>query len=64
MKVDIVHYPHLPIAEIETTGSIRIYSSADIAAMKIQAILGRGKKKDFWDLYELFQHYTLQQIMD
>ena len=36
----------------------------DIAAMKIQAILGRAKKKDFWDLYELLQHYSLQQIMD
>ena len=32
--------------------------------MKIQAILGRGKKKDFWDLHELLQHYSLQQIMD
>jgi hypothetical protein len=32
--------------------------------MKIQAILGRGKKKDFWDLHELLTHYSLQQIMD
>jgi hypothetical protein len=32
--------------------------------MKIQAILGRGKKKDFWDLFELLQHYSLQQIID
>jgi hypothetical protein len=32
--------------------------------MKIQAILGRGKKKDFWDLHELLKHYSLQQIMD
>ncbi len=64
VKVDIVHYPHLPISEIETTDGIRMYSSADIAAMKIQAILGRGQKKDFWDLLELLQHYSLQQIMD
>ena len=41
-----------------------MYSSADISAMKIQAILGRAQKKDFWDLHELLQHYTLQQIMD
>jgi hypothetical protein len=41
-----------------------MYSNADIAAMKIQAILGRGKKKDFWDLHELFKHYSLQQIID
>jgi len=64
IKVDIVHYPHLPIAPIETEKGIRLYNSADIAAMKIQAILGRGKKKDFWDLHELFKHYSLQQIMD
>jgi len=41
-----------------------MYSVADVAAMKIQAILGRGKKKDFWDLHELLQHYSLQQIID
>ena len=64
IKVDIVHYPYLPIAPIEIEKGIRFYSSADIAAMKIQAILGRGKKKDFWDLYELLQHYSLQQLMD
>jgi predicted nucleotidyltransferase component of viral defense system len=43
---------------------LRIYSSADISAMKIQAILGRAKKKDFWDLHELLQHYPLQQLID
>jgi predicted nucleotidyltransferase component of viral defense system len=64
IKVDIVHFPHLPISPIVKENGIRSYSSADIAAMKIQAILGRGKKKDFWDLYELLQHFSLQQIMD
>ena len=64
IKVDIVYFPHLPIAEIEIADNIRIYSSADISAMKIQAILGRAKKKDFWDLYELLQHYSLQQLID
>jgi predicted nucleotidyltransferase component of viral defense system len=64
IKVDIVHYPHLPIAPFETDRGIRFYSSADIAAMKIQAILGRGKKKDFWDLHELLKHFSLQQIID
>ena len=50
--------------EFEVEDGIRFYSNADIAAMKIQAILGRAKKKDFWDLAELLQHYSLQQIMD
>jgi predicted nucleotidyltransferase component of viral defense system len=64
IKVDIIHFPHLPIAAIEEEDKIRIYSSADIAAMKIQAILGRAKKKDFWDLFELMQHFSLQQLID
>ena len=64
VKVDFVYFPHLPIKEIETIDHIRFYSDADITAMKIQAIPGRGKKKDFWDLLELLQHYSLQQIMD
>ena len=64
VKVDIVYFPHKPIAPFEVIEDIRFYSSNDIGAMKIQAILGRGKKKDFWDLHELFKHYSLQQIMD
>jgi predicted nucleotidyltransferase component of viral defense system len=64
IKVDIVYFPHLPIGITEITDNIRMYSSADIGAMKIQAILGRAKKKDFWDLYELLQHYSLQQMME
>ena len=64
VKVDIVYFPHLPISGIEEENKIRMYSNADIAAMKIQAILGRAKKKDFWDLYELLQHYSLQQLID
>ena len=64
IKVDIVYFPHPPIEKIEEVENIRMYSSADISAMKIQAILGRAKKKDFWDLYELLQHYTLQQLID
>ena len=64
IKVDIVYFPHFPIDKIEIMDNIRMYSVADISAMKIQAILGRAKKKDFWDLYELLHHYTLQQLID
>ena len=40
-----------------------LYSKEDIGAMKIQAILGRGRKKDFRDLYELLKHYPLEQLI-
>jgi hypothetical protein len=64
IKVDIVHFPHLLISTIEEESNIRMYGNPDIAAMKIQAILGRGEKKDFWDLFELLQSYSLQQMID
>ncbi len=64
IKVDFVYFPHPLIAAIEEERRIRFYSLADISAMKIQAILGRAQKKDFWDLYELLQNYSLQQIID
>lgn len=64
VKVDFVRYPHPRIAEVVTEEGIRMYADPDIVAMKVQAMLGRGKKKDFWDIYELLQHYDLQQFMD
>jgi hypothetical protein len=46
------------------TLSLLIESDADFAARIIQSILGRAKKKDFWDLHELLRHYPLQQLID
>jgi len=62
IKVDFVKHPHNLIGEIEVVDGIRMYSNEDIAAMKINAILGRGKKKDFWDVYELLHHYSVDQL--
>lgn len=59
VKVDIVRHPHPLIGPIDTIDGIRFFSDQDIMAMKIQAILGRGKKKDFWDIAELLKHYTV-----
>ena len=64
VKIDIVYYPHLPLVSATEVEGIRMYESADIAAMKIQAILGRGRKKDFWDLEELLKHYSIRQIIE
>jgi len=64
VKVDLVKFPHSRIADILEEGEIRMYADADIAAMKVQAILGRGKKKDFWDLNELLKHHSLQWVID
>lgn len=64
VKVDIVHYQHKAIAEPVKEDGIRMFTDDDLAAMKVQAILGRGKKKDFWDLFELLKHHDMQWIID
>ena len=64
VKVDLVHYPHPMLHPFELWDTIRIYDDRDLIAMKIQAILGRGKKKDFWDVAELLEYYNLSQMID
>ena len=64
VKVDVIYYPHKIISDVETVDGIRMYSDKDISAMKINAILGRGVKKDFWDLYELLKVYSLNDIIN
>jgi hypothetical protein len=63
IKVDLIHYNFDLINPIEEFEVVRIVSSEDIAAMKIQAILGRGVKKDFYDLYELLNQFSLTEII-
>lgn len=65
IKVDIVDYSIYPWIDgaVEENG-LRLASPKDIAAMKINAIEGRGSKKDFIDMYFLLQHYSLSEILD
>lgn len=64
IKTDFVRHPHPLLRDVETLDGIRMFSTEDIIAMKIQAILGRGKKKDFWDIAELLQHYSIRDFID
>ena len=62
VKVDFIkfHYPFIrPFVIIE---NIRMASIEDIAAMKLDAITGRGSKKDFYDLFFLLQHYSIDEL--
>jgi predicted nucleotidyltransferase component of viral defense system len=40
-----------------------MFSTEDIIAMKVQAIFGRAKKKDFFDVAELLQHFTIPDFI-
>ena len=60
IKVDFVKHHHHPLIDnLVMEDDIRIFSIPDIIAMKINAILKRGVKKDFWDIAELLKHYSI-----
>ena len=65
VKVDIVNYSIYPWLEnsVEEEG-LRLASPKDIAAMKVNAIEGRGSRKDFVDMYFLLQHFSLEEVLD
>ena len=63
VKVDIVNYKYAWIAPPVLEDGLRLASTEDIAAMKVNAIIGRGTKKDFIDIYYLLQHYTFSDLL-
>lgn len=65
IKVDVIDYSRYgwidpPVVD----DGIVLASPRDIAAMKINAVEGRGSRKDFVDIYMLLQHYTLSELLD
>jgi len=63
IKVDFVKvaYPRLyPILEID---GIRLLEVKDIAPMKLNAVTGRGSKKDFFDIFLLLKIMPLSEII-
>ena len=64
VKVDIVNYNYPWIDDSIEEDGLCLASPKDIAAMKINAIEGRGTKKDFIDIAELLKHYPLKELLD
>lgn len=63
VKVDLVLHRYPYLQPIETIDGIRFLSTPDIVAMKLNAITRRGAKKDFYDIAELLEHYTLDEML-
>lgn len=55
-------YPTLHVHE--DLQRAKLYSIPDVAAMKINAVIGRGAKKDFWDVACLLQQFSLTALID
>jgi predicted nucleotidyltransferase component of viral defense system len=46
-----------------TEQGVRMFSKEDIAAMKLNAVCGRGSKKDFYDIYSLLHMFSLPDML-
>ena len=62
VKLDLF-YTDPFIRPMELQGDIRIASVDDIVAMKMDVLPRGGRKKDFWDLHLLHNHYTIEQML-
>lgn len=62
IKVDVFYtdtFIHPPLIE----DGIRMATTEEIIAMKIDVVQRGGRKKDFWDLHELFTKYPLSEML-
>lgn len=64
VKIDVVKYKYKLVEAPIIIDSIRMAHPKDIGAMKLAAVSGRGKKKDYYDLYFLLQEYSLKQLLE
>lgn len=63
IKLDCIAHQYPMVVGVQAVEGVRLLAVEDIAAMKLNAIANRGSKKDFWDLYELMQHYSRDELL-
>jgi predicted nucleotidyltransferase component of viral defense system len=63
VKTDFIRHNYSLLKPIEKTEEIKMASVMDLAAMKLNSTMNRGSKKDFYDIYELLNHFTLHELI-
>ncbi len=63
VKVDFVNYRYPLVAEPLLLEGLRLLTLPGIGAMKLAAIAGRGRKRDYYDLFFLLKRYSLDELM-
>lgn len=63
IKLDLF-YTDTFIETFKLTNSIRLATINEILSMKMDVISRGGRKKDFWDVHELIEQYTLPELLE
>ena len=64
VKISFFKYVYPVIMPLKKHHCINLADTFDIALMKLEAISGRGHKRDFFDLYFLFKKYPLTDMLN
>lgn len=62
LKLDI-YYTNSFIQELHIEDGIRLATVEEIAAMKMDVIQRGGRKKDFWDVHEILENYSIPELI-
>ena len=63
VKLDLFYTDTYAFPLIEVDG-VRLASVEDIVAMKLDVIGRGGRKKDFWDLHQLLEKYSIDEMIE
>jgi hypothetical protein len=63
VKVDLVSVRDPFLNPIQIINGIPFADTKDLIALKLNAVKGRGVKKDFWDVARLLQEYCMNDLL-
>lgn len=64
VRISFFRYQYPLLHKLHRYKSLTVVDMLDIALMKLEAISGRGSKKDFIDLYFLLKHFSLEELFE
>lgn len=63
VKLDLLRHAYPALQPSERIDGISLISLPDLAAMKLNAVANRGSKKDFYDIVELLEHFSIAEMI-
>ena len=64
VDISLFYYPYELLNPFVEVGSLYLASVEDIIAMKMAAIIQRGTRRDFIDIFHLMRKYSIKQILE
>ncbi len=63
IRIGFFRYGYELLEPFEQLENVNVASMLDIGLMKLDALIGRGSRKDFFDLYVIAEQYPLEELL-